>query len=258
MYEVVLISPDAVLENNSWATIKAVSKKGKASQIWSIGDTKEIILNGFVNDFDISNYYLDVFIIEFENFGDTTKTSFQMGKKNNTFVALIDSKYFERVRSYFFMSLTMGQSTIGGWVNGGVYSACGKSGSIRDLIPDDLDVVIDESSFYYEKVISSQSSEFVVDKRYFYLLSEYEIFGSTTQSNPKEKEYMKQITYYKNGNYRIPKVYNDLSRNAITWLRSPRFYTLSTYQFCSTSERNYIGTYYDGDYSFGICPVFSV
>lgn len=253
-----LVSPDAVLENNSWATIKAVSKKGKASQIWSIGDTKEIILNGFVNGFDVSNYHLDVFIIEFENFGDVTKTSFQMGKKNDISVALIDNSYFQHIYDYFLLKLTMGQSTIGGWVNGGVYSACGKSGSIRDLIPSDLDNVIDESSFYYENVISSQSSEFAVDKRYFYLLSEYEIFGSTTYANPKEKEYMKQIVYYKNGNYQIPKVYNDLSRNAIAWLRSPRFYNSSTYQFCSTSERTYNGNFFNGDYSLGVSPVFCV
>ena len=253
-----LVSPDVVLENNSWAMIKAVSKKGKASQIWSIGDTKEIILNGNVNGFNISDHHLNVFIIEFENFGDVTKTSFQIGKSNNTFVALIDNAYFQRVSSYFYLNLTMGRSTIGGWVNGGVYSACGKSGSIRDLIPSDLDNVIDECNFYYENVISSRSSEFVVDKRYFYLLSEYEIFGSTTHANPKEKEYMKQIVYYKNGNYQIPKVYDDLSRNAITWLRSPRFYNSTTYQFCSTSERTYNGTFYDGDYSLGISPVFCV
>ena len=39
---------DSVLNNNSWATIKKVSDAGQGENYWSIGDRKEVTLNGTV------------------------------------------------------------------------------------------------------------------------------------------------------------------------------------------------------------------
>ena len=38
--------PDAILNNNSWTLISIIASTGLAENYWSIGDTKEIVLNG--------------------------------------------------------------------------------------------------------------------------------------------------------------------------------------------------------------------
>ena len=41
------------LNSNSWATIKAVSDAGKGANYWSVGDTKNIRMNGSVGNFSL-------------------------------------------------------------------------------------------------------------------------------------------------------------------------------------------------------------
>lgn len=60
-------SIDPILNNNDWETISAVSQRGKAENYWSVGDTKQITLNGTIGDTPFNNVQLDVFILGFNH-----------------------------------------------------------------------------------------------------------------------------------------------------------------------------------------------
>ena len=91
------ISP--TLNNNSWDVISAVSSAGEAANFWSVGDCKEIVLNGTVGKLTLSNYTVCVFIIGFDHnstYEGANRIHFQLGKtalSGGTDVALCDSSY---------------------------------------------------------------------------------------------------------------------------------------------------------------------
>lgn len=51
-----LVFVDPVLENNTWEFISEVARKGKASQYWNIGDTKQITYNNVVYEVQIIGF----------------------------------------------------------------------------------------------------------------------------------------------------------------------------------------------------------
>ena len=50
---------DPVLNNNDWATIRAVSDASQGANYWSVGDTKTITINGAVGNTTFSNLSVD-------------------------------------------------------------------------------------------------------------------------------------------------------------------------------------------------------
>ena len=56
------------LNDNSWAAIKQVSDANMGANFWSVGDCKEVTMNGKVsNGLTLTNYSAWVFIIGFES-----------------------------------------------------------------------------------------------------------------------------------------------------------------------------------------------
>ncbi len=113
-YEIKLLVPDKILENNNWTTIKKVSSSGNASQYWSIGDTKNIILNGAALGITLNNLSINVFIIGIDHnsrYEGVNKIHFQIGKINNVLVGLFyNSSVYGKGGQ---MNTT--QSNSGGW-----------------------------------------------------------------------------------------------------------------------------------------------
>ena len=66
---------------------------------------------------------------------------------------------------------------------------------------------------------------------YFFLLSEFEVFGSISYGNTNEKNKQAQYAYYSAGNSKIKYKHNGTSTAARWWLRSPR--ASSSYSFVS-------------------------
>ena len=101
------------LESNDWRVIKSIGAQGIGSQLWSIGDTKTITLNGKIGDYlTLSNYACKVFIIDFNH--DNVNGIYFQGfmTSSNTRIALADSNYNT--------SKTLGQITFNlmHWANG--------------------------------------------------------------------------------------------------------------------------------------------
>ena len=57
---------------------------------------------------------------------------------------------------------------------------------------------------------------------YFFLLSEFEVFGSISYGNTNEKNKQAQYAYYSAGNSKIKYKHNGTSTAALWLLRSPR------------------------------------
>lgn len=98
-----LIGIDPVLDNNSWATIRAVSDAGVASSIWNVGDTKAVHLSGTVGTLDIDRT-LYVYILGFDHNSDLEGKgisfgTFKTAASGGTDVCLIDS-YYSNYQSY--------------------------------------------------------------------------------------------------------------------------------------------------------------
>ena len=83
-----------ILNENSWAVIKAVSDSGQGDNYWDVGDTKTIVINGKVGATTFSNLSIDAFIIGFHHNASregNNRIHFQLGKIGGKMVRLVDS-----------------------------------------------------------------------------------------------------------------------------------------------------------------------
>ena len=69
---------------------------------------------------------------------------------------------------------------------------------------------------------SSAASAVTATTDYFFLLSEYEVFGSTTYANSNEASKQAQYSYYSAGNSKVKYNHSATSTAVYWWLRSPR------------------------------------
>ena len=259
---------DSVLNNNSWETIKKISDAGQGENYWSIGDRKEVTLNGTVGHLTLSNYTAYAFIIGFNHNaaleGDN-RIHFQLAKtalSGGTDVCLCDSSYNSNVSTTGYFSMNSSRTNSGGWASSQMRTKiCGTSlsnysGTIIAVIPEALRAVLKSVTKYTDNTgNSSDASAVTATTDYFFLLSEYEVFGTIFRGNPNESNKQAQYSYYSAGNSKIKYKHNGTSTAAIWWLRSPR----------ANSSANFVrvldggaAANYPADYSIGFAPGFCV
>lgn len=127
---VTLVYSDAVLNNNSWATISAIAKQGAGDAFWDVGDCKAITLNGKIGDYlTLSSTTLYVFILDFNHpINKSTADNniifggFKTALTGGVDVALCDSGYGSGKTSGKYFNLNHVQvntsvynSNYGGW-----------------------------------------------------------------------------------------------------------------------------------------------
>lgn len=118
-YDTSLVFISTILNDNSWETIRGISDAGTGENFWSIGDRKEITLNGTVGTLTLSNYTTYAFIIGFnhnQELEGTNRIHFQLAKtalSSGTDVALCDSGYGNAFMGQFIMNSS--ESNDGGW-----------------------------------------------------------------------------------------------------------------------------------------------
>lgn len=228
---------DSVLNNNSWETIKKVSDAGQGANYWSIGDRKEVTLNGTVGDLSLSNYTTYAFIIGFNHNASvegSNRIHFQLAKtalSGGTDVALCDSKYDYTVSAAGYFSMNSSKTNSGGWKSSQMRTnICGTSlssysGTIIAVIPAALRAVLKSVTKYTDNTANSggsTASYVTATTDYFFLLSEFEVFGSISYGNTNEKNKQAQYAYYSAGNSKIKYKHNGTSTAAYWGLRSPR------------------------------------
>ena len=264
-YALTLSFVSSTLNNNEWSVIKSVSDAGQGASYWSIGDRKAITLSGTVGALTLSNVTTYVFIIGFNhNSGveGTNRIHFQLGKtalSGGTDVALCDSHYNNTGGGF---RMNTGNSNSGGWESSNMRTAiCGTSlssysGTIIAVIPAALRAVLKSVTKYTNNIgNSSAASAVTATTDYFFLLSEYEVFGSTTYANSNEASKQAQYSYYSAGNSKVKYNHSATSTAVRWWLRSPSASYSAYFVLVGTD-----GTvnYGNASYSRGFAPGFCV
>ena len=271
---VVLFSADSVLNNNSWETIKKVSDVGQGANYWSIGDRKAVTLNGTVGHLSLSNYTTYAFIIGFNHNASiegANRIHFQLAKtalSGGMDVCFHDNRYApdfgwsQPGADYFVMDVT--STNAGGWKSSQMRTnICGTSlssysGTIIAVIPDSLRDSLKSVTKYTDNTANSgdsTASYVTATTDYFFLLSEFEVFGSISYANTNEKNKQAQYAYYSAGNSKIKYKHDGTSTAANWWLRSP----------VANSPNQFVNVYTNGTidksvsaFSLGFAPGFCV
>ena len=263
-YDTSLAFISTTLNNNSWEAIRGISDAGQGANYWSVGDRKAVTLNGTVGALTLSNVTTYVFIIGFNHNSSvegTNRIHFQLGKtalSGGTDVALCD-RYYNNTGGGFRMNTS--NSNSGGWASSNMRTAiCGTSlssysGTIIAVIPAALRAVLKSVTKYTDNTgNSSAASAVTATTDYFFLLSEYEVFGSTTYANSNEASKQAQYSYYSAGNSKVKYNHSATSTAVIWWLRSPN--AGSSTNFVIVGARGKFGgshAYYSRGFAPGFC-----
>ena len=271
--EDIVFSSLPLLDETDWTTIREVSDAGQGANYWSIGDRKAVTLNGTVGHLSLSNYTTYAFIIGFNHNASVegaNRIHFQLAKtalSGGTDVCFCDDQYGPNSgwsspgAGYFVMNADVTNS--GGWKSSQMRTnICGTSlssysGTIIAVIPAALRAVLKPVTKYTDNTghKSTAASAVTSTTDYFFLLSEFEVFGSIKYANSNESSKQAQYAYYSAGNSKIKYKHNGTSTAALWWLRSPR----------ASKSSNFAREYTDGtttryvaSYSLGIAPGYCV
>ena len=270
--DIVFSSVSPILDENEWTTIREVSDAGQGSNYWSIGDRKAVTLNGTVGKLSLSNVTTYAFIIGFNHNASVegaNRIHFQLAKtalSGGTDVCFCDNQYGPDSgwstpgAGYFVMNESNTNS--GGWKSSQMRTnICGTSlssysGTIIAVIPESLRAVLKSVTKYTNNTgNSSAASAVTATTDYFFLLSEYEVFGSISYGNTNEKNKQAQYAYYSAGNSKIKYKHNGTSTAAMWWLRSPN--AGSSARFVRVGAKGTVG-YGTAGCSLGFAPGFCV
>ena len=261
MYEVTLLFVDATLNNNDWETIKQVADASAGANYWSVGDTKEITINGKLSDgLTLSNYQTWVYIIGFNHNSSVEGTGiafggFKTAQTGGKDVALCDSAYPNNKTSGQWFNMNNSTANSGGWSSSRMRSTT--LPLVKSALPSELTSVIKTTSIYSDNTGggSDTASYVTATQDELYLLAEFEIFGARTYANSAEQNYQKQYAYYVAGNSKI-KYRHDSMSTAAHW-RERSVYAMNATNFCSISTNGPADSQAAG-YSYGLVPAFKV
>ena len=267
-YSLILSFVSSTLNDNEWSVIKSVSDAGQGANYWSIGDRKAVTLNGTVGHLSLSNYTTYAFIIGFNHNASVegaNRIHFQLAKtalSGGKDVCFCDSKYNSNVSTTGYFSMNSSRTNSGGWASSQMRkNICGTSlssysGTIIAVIPAALRAVLKSVTKYTNNTgNSSAASAVTATTDYFFLLSEYEVFGSISYANSNESSKQAQYAYYSAGNSKIKYKHDRTSTAAYWWLRSPG----ASYsgRFVGVRGDGTVGAT-DAYYSLGFAPGFCV
>ena len=132
------------------------------------------------------------------------------------------------------------------------------SGTIIAVIPEALRAVLKSVTKYTDNTANnggSVESHVTATTDYFFLLSEYEVFGSTTYANSNEASKQAQYSYYSAGNSKVKYNHSATSTAVNWWLRSPYARRYDSFARVRTDGTAYSSNAY---YSHGFAPGFCV
>lgn len=273
-YNTSLAFISTILNDNSWEAIRGISDAGQGANYWSIGDRKEVTLDGTVGHLSLSNYITYAFIIGFNHNASVEGANhihFQFAKtalSGGTDVCFCDNQYgpdsgWSRPGAGYFV-MNASSTNSGGWANSQMRTnICGTnlssySGTIIAVIPDALRAALKPVTKYTDNLIGGSyptESNVTATTDYFFLLSEFEVFGSISYANSHESSKQAQYAYYSAGNSKIKYKHNGTSTAASWWLRSLN--ASSSSRFVLVYIQGKVDTD-DANLSLGFAPGFCV
>ena len=208
--------------DNDWASIIAACHSGSVPSSWVVGNSKTMTING-------TSYQVDI-----------------IGKNHDTYAAGGTAPLTFQLHDCYADTKAMNGSNTnsGGWKNSAMRTT--HLPAILALMPTEVQNGIREVSKKTSVGGESSTIETVSDK--LFLLSEVEIFGSTSYSAAGEGT---QYDYYKAGNSKVKKQNGSA---AAWWERSPC--ASSSARFCLVDSDGSAGSYYASTargVAFGFC-----
>ena len=250
------VLPSQELNDTSWTAIKQVSDANMGANFWSVGDCKQITMNGKVSDgLTLTNYSAWVYIIGFNHNAEREGNgiAFQGFKatKNGTPVCLTDSGYNRGITSGTWFNMNNTNTNSGGW------QASLMRKNVMPLIkaafPADLRAVIKPSTIFTTQGSGNGACTATEDD--VFLLAEYEVFGSRNYASTQEPNYLKQYAYYSAGNSKVKYQHNATSTDAYWWERSSRSDYSDFFCYVNVAGRAYTTI---AIASSGVSPAFKV
>lgn len=257
-YEVTIDFTPKVLNDATWEQIRDVADASTGPNYWAVGDTKQITMNGMLDDhLTLTNYSTYVYIIGFDHNKDIEGSGiafqgFKTAQTGGTDVALCDGVYNVEGAggSRFFMTGTTENS--GGWKSTTMRN--GTLPLVKAAFPSELSSVVKKTKIYTDNhgggsdVASYVTS--TIDE--LYLIAEFELLGSRSYANSAEQNYQKQYAYYAAGNSKVKYRHTNTFTKVFWWERSVyaqggSFCAMYSYQTATRS-----------DDSLGVAPAFKV
>ena len=203
--------------DNDWADIIAACQSGSVPASWVVGNYKDMTINGQQYRIDIIGKNHDTYAS-----GGTAPLTFQM-----------HDCYTETKQ------MNYSNTNSGGWQNSAMRTT--HLPAILNMMPAEVKAAIRDVQ--KKSSAGNQSSSIQTTNDKLFLLSEIEIFGSTTYSFAGEG---KQYAYYQAGNSKV----KNLSGSARNWWeRSP--YSSNSTSFCIVGGSGSAGAY-DASSSYGV------
>lgn len=246
----------SVLNENSWDTIKWASKHNVGQNYWSVGDCKEITMNGKVSDgLTLANYTAWVYIIGFNHNSEREGNgiAFQGFKATDkgTPVCLVDSGYDSNKTSGTWFNMNNERTNAGGW------EASLMRKNVMPLIkaafPADLQAVIKPSTIFTTQGSGNGACTTTEDE--VFLLAEYEVFGKRAYDSTQEPNYLKQYSYYSAGNSKVKYKHNATSTASVWWERSSSSGNSRYFCYVINDGTAYVNS---ATFSSGVSPVFKI
>ena len=261
-------APGKALDNYTWDEISQISSANLGESYFSVGDRKQITLNGTVGALTFNNYHTYAFIIGFDHNAELEgdhRIHFQLAKtalSGGTDICFTDSSYSSSGSSAAFRMNTSNTNS-GGWEDSYMRnSICGTSktstsGRFMGAIPAALRNALKSVTKYTDNTgnASTSSSAVTATTDYIFLLSEYEVFGSCFIANSNEASRQQQYAYYSAGNSKVKYRHTSTSSAARWWLRSAnRNYSVL---FADVKTIGDVGNG-NANFSLGVAPGFCV
>lgn len=225
-YSVECLFFNGVLSKNTWAQIAKASAAGKASQLWSVGDTKDITVGSETLTLVIMGFNHD-------DLASGGKAGITFGMKNLMATT---------------RRMNASNTNSGGFTGSEMYSWL--QNTLLPTLPSDLQTVL--KNVNKKTSAGSQSSTINTNSMKLFLFSEIEIFGSTTYSKAGEGS---QYSYFATAANRVKYLSNGTEPAYWWWERSP--YGGGSNIFCTVTSDGYAGGN-DADYVNGVCFGFCV
>ena len=260
-------APGKALDNYTWDEISQISSANLGESYFSVGDRKQITLNGTIGQLTLSNYSTYAFIIGFNHNSSregSGRIHFQLAKtalSGGTDICFTDD-FYDLSGSSAAFRMNTGNVNFGGWeVSYMRNNICGTSksttsGRIMGAIPAELrNALKNVTKYTNNNGYSSAPSAITATTDYFFLLSEYEVFGNIRYSNSYEANYQQQYAYYSAGNSKVKYRHNSTGSTARWWLRSAS--RGDSFNFAAVSTNGNVSSV-SANSSLGFAPGFCV
>ena len=231
-----------------WNVINSNLNNGNLGQ-YNIGDYHPIILNGTAGNITFDNVQAYAIII-----GKNHNSSIEGNNKLHLQIALNTTN----TQTLQNTQMNTTDSNVGGW--NGCYMRNTICSQFLNCLPSDLREIIKDTTKYtdnYGNNGQNNQSHVTSTTDKVFLLSEYEIFGTCTQSNTYEANYQQQYEWYKglDNAGRIKYQYNVPTSAVYYWERSP--FRGNAKYFCFVFS-NGTTSYNHADYSNGFAPCLCI